>query len=115
MTTHGFDALTMPEVGTIESSVILLAVVIQGGKAESSVITTDVKDPVVAHEPEAQARIAGLEVYALALTEGRGRVTDVVEPTAAFEVMPVPLSQGWRLQSQAGVLTVTVKATVTAA
>ena len=39
-------------------------------------------------------------------------MTVVVEPTAAFEVVPVPLSQGWRAQLQAGVLTVTVKATV---
>ncbi len=94
LTTHGFDDLTVPEVGAIESSVLLLAVVIQDGKAESSAITTDVKDPVVAHELALQARIAGLEVYAPELTEGRGSVTDVVEPTAASEVEPVPLSQG---------------------
>ena len=62
MTTHGFDALTVPEVGAIESSVLLFAVVIQDGRDESSDITTDVKDPVVAHELAEQARIAGLEV-----------------------------------------------------
>ena len=41
-------------------------------------------------------------------------MTVVVEPTAAFDVVPVPLSQPWRLQLQAGVLTVTVKSTVIA-
>ena len=40
----------------------LFAVVIQDGRDESSDITTDVKDPVVAHELAEQARIAGLEV-----------------------------------------------------
>lgn len=62
LTTHGFDDLTVPEVGAIESSVLLFAVVIQDGRDESSDNTTDVKEPVVAHELEAQARIAGLDV-----------------------------------------------------
>jgi len=74
----------------------------------------DVKEPVVAQEFAEHARIAGLDVYALALTEGRGSVTVVVEPTAALYVTPVPLSQGCKAQLQAGVLTVAVKATVTA-
>ena len=62
LTTHGFDALTVPEVGAIESSVLLFAVVIHDGKEESSDNTTVVKDPVVAHEPLVQARIAGPDV-----------------------------------------------------
>ena len=62
LTTHGFDVLTVPEVGAIESSVLLFAVVIQDGSAESSVSTTVVKEPVVAHELAEQARIAGLDV-----------------------------------------------------
>ena len=62
LTTQGFDDLTVPEVGAIESSVLLLAVVIHDGKDESSVNTIVVKDPVVAHEPEVQARIAGPDV-----------------------------------------------------
>ena len=62
LTTHGFDDLTVPVVGAIESSVLLFAVVIQDGSDESSVNTTDVKEPVVAHELAEQARIAGLDV-----------------------------------------------------
>ena len=92
--TQGFEAFTVPSVGAIRSSVSELAVVIQVGRAELSASEIVVKVPVVAHEPTVQARIAGLDVYALELTEGRGRVTDVVEPTAAFDVVPVPLSQG---------------------
>jgi hypothetical protein len=42
--------------------VLLLAVVIQVGNEESSVMTTEVKDPVVAHELALQALMAGLEV-----------------------------------------------------
>ena len=111
--TQGFEAFTEPSVGAIRSSVAELAVVIHVGRAESSASEIVVKAPVVAHEPTVQARIAGLDVYALALTEGRGRVTDVVEPTAAFDVVPVPLSHGCWVQSQEGALTVTVKETVT--
>lgn len=91
---------------------LLLAVVIQFGNEESSVRTTEVKDPVVAQELALQALMAGLEVYAPELTEGRASVTVVVEPTGALEVTPVPLSQACRLQLQAGVATVAVKATV---
>ena len=46
--------------------------------------------------------------------EGKGRVTSVVEPTAALWVAPVPFYQGIWAQLQAGVLTVTVKVVVTA-
>ena len=81
---NGFDAMTVPSVGAILIIVALLAVVIQVGKAESSAIDTVVKDPVVGQESTVHARIAGLDVYAFALTEGKARVTDVVEPTAAF-------------------------------
>ena len=62
LTTHEFDDLTVPEVGAIESSVLLFAVVIQVGRDKSSDNTIVVKDPVVAHELEAQALIAGLDV-----------------------------------------------------
>ena len=71
-----------------------------------------VKAPVVAHALAEQERIAGLEVYAPELTEGKGNVTVVVEPTAALWVTPVPLSQGCKAQLQAGVVTVAVKLTV---
>ena len=76
--------MTVPSVGAILIIVPLLAVVIQVGRAESSAIEIVVKDPAVEHEPTVQERIAGLDVYAFALTEGKGNVTDVVEPTAAF-------------------------------
>ena len=93
--TKGFDAFTEPSVGAILRFKPPPAVVIQDGRAESSDIEIVVKDPVVAHSPLTQARIAGLDVYAFAFTEGKGRVTAVVEPTAAVTVVPVPLSQGY--------------------
>ena len=70
--------MTEPSVGVILSTVPLLAVVIQVGRAESSAKVIVVKEPVVAHESTVHARIARLDVYAFALTDGKGRVTDVV-------------------------------------
>ena len=61
----------------------LVVVVIQGGK-----------EPVVAHEPEVHARIAGFDIGAFASREGKVSVTVAVEPTVALYVTPVPLSQG---------------------
>ena len=72
----------------------LVVVVIQDGEEPPPDKVTAVNEPVVAHEPEVHARIAGLDAYAFAFTEGKGSVTVVVEPTAAFYVTPVPLSQG---------------------
>ena len=106
--------MTEPSVGAIDSTVSLVVVVIQDGRELPPDKSTDVNEPVVAHEPEVHARIAGLDVYALELTDGKGSVTVVVDPTAALYVTPVPLSHGYNAQLQAGVLTVTVKLTVTA-
>lgn len=50
----------------------------------------------------------------MAETLGVGKFTLVVEPTAAVCVTPVPLSQVYSVQSQAGAETVTEKLTVTA-
>ena len=104
--------MTEPSVGAIESTVSLVVVVIQEGKDAPPERVIVVNEPVVAHEFAEQLRIAGLEVYAFEETEGRGRVTVVVDPTAALDVTPVPLSQGCRAQLQAGVFTVTEKLTV---
>ena len=68
----------------IESTVSLVVVVIQDGKDAPDERVIEVKDPVVAHEFAEQDRMAGLEVYAFEDTEGRGRVTVVVDPTAAL-------------------------------
>lgn len=113
MIVHGFEAFTEPEVGMILTFVFDSKGTIQSGRAEPSANVIDVKEPVVAHALAAQARMAGLEVYALAFTEGRLRVKGVVEPTAAVPVAVEPLSHGYRLQLQAGVVTVTTKVVVT--
>ena len=107
------EALTEPLVGAIERTVSLVVLVIHAGSAESSSMTMDVKAPVVAHAFAEHALIPGLEVYAPELTAGRGSVTVVVEPTAALDVVPVPLSQVCNAHVHEGVATVTVKATVT--
>lgn len=112
--TQGLEDFTLPLVGAISICVLLLVAVIHEGSAASLESTTDVKEPVVAQEPEVHALIAGEEVYALADTEGSGNVTVVVESTGAVLVMPVPASQGCKSQLQAGVFTVTVKVVVTA-
>ena len=78
------EALTEPSVGVIESTVSLVVVVIHDGRDAPDERLIVVKEPVVAHEFAEQDRIAGLEVYAFEDTEGKGRVTVVVDPTAAL-------------------------------
>ena len=60
LTTQSLEALTVPSAGVIAREVP--SDTIQFGKAESSVITTDVKDPVVAQESAVQDRMAGVQV-----------------------------------------------------
>ena len=62
----------------------LVVVVIQDGKEPPPDKVTAVNEPVVAHEPEVHARIAGLDVCSFASREGKGSVTVVVEPSAAL-------------------------------
>ena len=82
--TQSLDDLTEPSVGAIDRTVSLVVVVIQDGKEAPPDKVTAVNEPVVAHEFAEHARIAGLDVYAFAFTEGKGSVTVVVEPSAAL-------------------------------
>ena len=59
---QGLPDLTEPEVGANEIIVPPLLVEIHEGRDELSVNVMAVTDPVVAHEPTVQERIAGLEV-----------------------------------------------------
>lgn len=60
--TQGLLDFTEPVVGAIAIPVLLFVVVIQEGRLEPLANVIEVKDPVVAHEPAAQVRIAGLDV-----------------------------------------------------
>ena len=60
LTTQSLEALTVPSGGVIARE--LPSDTIQFGKDESSVITTDVKDPVVAQALALQDRMAGVQL-----------------------------------------------------
>ena len=76
--------MTLPAVGAISIFVLESLRVIQPGRAVPPVKVTVVKAPVVAQLLAVHERIAGLIVYAFEATDGSGRVTSVVAPTAAF-------------------------------